>query len=103
LSYEDIKCQLKEEDEDIIRVLYSIAYIESTKFYQRKTIAKTIATSDKFKFNPPFTHTLRKTKIPLTQVDEKDSSKVILLICTLRMKRLGGVGNVMNIKLYNKV
>jgi len=40
LSYEDIKSQLKEEDEDIIGVLYSIAYIESTKFYQKRQLPK---------------------------------------------------------------
>jgi len=70
LSYSEIKSELNLSDEDIIRLLHSLACAKY-KILTKEPSTKTVTQSDYFKFNANFTDKSRKIKIPLPPVDEK--------------------------------
>eukprot|EP00253_Pinus_taeda_P026395 PITA_26395 len=70
LSYSEIKSQLNLSDEDIIRLLHSLACLKH-KILIKEPNTKSVTQSDYFEFNANFTDKSRKIKIPLPPVDEK--------------------------------
>lgn len=70
LSYSEIKSQLNLSDEDIIRLLHSLACLKH-KILIKEPNTKSVTQSDYFHFNANFTDKSRKIKIPLPPVDEK--------------------------------
>merc|ERR1711915_802102 len=70
LSYSEIKSQLNLSDEDIIRLLHSLACLKH-KILIKEPNTKSVTQSDYFQFNANFTDKSRKIKIPLPPVDEK--------------------------------
>jgi cullin 1 len=70
LSYSEIKSQLNLTDEDIVRLLHSLACAKY-KILNKEPNTKTVAQTDYFEFNAKFTDKMRRIKIPLPPVDEK--------------------------------
>lgn len=70
LSYFEIKSQLNLTDEDIVRLLHSLACAKY-KILNKEPNTKTVAQTDYFEFNAKFTDKMRRIKIPLPPVDEK--------------------------------
>eukprot|EP01018_Ginkgo_biloba_P007037 Gb_00939 [translate_table: standard] len=70
LSYVDIKSQLNLTDEDVVRLLHSLACAKH-KILLKEPNTKTVVPTDNFEFNPKFTDKMRRIKIPLPPVDEK--------------------------------
>ncbi|KAF9604479.1 hypothetical protein IFM89_006801 [Coptis chinensis] len=70
LSYSDIKGQLNLTDDDVIRLLHSLACAKY-KILNKEPNTKTILPTDTFEFNAKFTDKMRRIKIPLPPVDEK--------------------------------
>merc|ERR1711915_736485 len=70
LRYSEIKSQLNLTDEDIVRLLHSLACAKY-KILNKEPNTKTVAQTDYFEFNAKFTDKMRRIKIPLPPVDEK--------------------------------
>eukprot|EP01018_Ginkgo_biloba_P007050 Gb_40660 [translate_table: standard] len=70
LSYVDIKSQLNLTEEDVARVLHSLACAKH-KILLKEPSTTNIALTDNFEFNPQFTDKMRRIKIPLPPLDEK--------------------------------
>eukprot|EP00253_Pinus_taeda_P004246 PITA_04246 len=70
LSYSEIKSQLNLTDEDIVRLLHSLACAKY-KILNKEPNTKTVAQTDYFEFNAKFTDKMRRIQIPLPPVDEK--------------------------------
>eukprot|EP01018_Ginkgo_biloba_P018328 Gb_16689 [translate_table: standard] len=70
LSYSEVKSQLNLTDEDIVRLLHSLACAKH-KILNKEPNTKTVAQTDCFEFNAKFTDKMRRIKIPLPPVDEK--------------------------------
>ncbi|CAL9074423.1 unnamed protein product [Musa textilis] len=69
LSYAEIKAQLNSTDEDMIRVLHSLACARY-KILKKTPMTDTISPNDIFEFNFKFTDKMRRIKVPLPPVDE---------------------------------
>jgi len=70
LSFVEVKDRLRLPEEDVMRLLHSLAcarYMVLTKEPPNKMVAVT----DIFKFNADFTERIRRIKVPLPPVDEK--------------------------------
>ncbi|XP_059076285.1 cullin-1-like [Cryptomeria japonica] len=70
LSFDDIKSQLKLEDDDVTRVLYSLA-CSKYKVLLKEPNTKKISPTDYFVFNSEFTDNSKRIEIPLPHIDEK--------------------------------
>eukprot|EP01018_Ginkgo_biloba_P011463 Gb_23722 [translate_table: standard] len=70
LSYSEVKSQLNLTDEDIVRLLHSLACAKH-KILNKEPNTKTVMQNDYFEFNAKFTDKMRRIKIPLPPVDEK--------------------------------
>ncbi|KAK9839448.1 hypothetical protein WJX81_002626 [Elliptochloris bilobata] len=70
LTYADVKERLNLPDEDVMRLLHSLACAKY-KVLLKEPNTKTIGKSDSFRMNTKFTDRLRRIKIPLPPVDEK--------------------------------
>uniref|UniRef100_A0A0D6QS21 Cullin family profile domain-containing protein n=1 Tax=Araucaria cunninghamii TaxID=56994 RepID=A0A0D6QS21_ARACU len=73
LSYSEVKSQLNLTDEDIVRLLHSLACAKH-KILNKEPNTKTVSQTDYFEFNAKFTDKMRRIKIPLPPVDEKKKS-----------------------------
>uniref|UniRef100_A0A0C9S2U8 Cullin-1 n=1 Tax=Wollemia nobilis TaxID=56998 RepID=A0A0C9S2U8_9CONI len=70
LSYSEVKSQLNLTDEDIVRLLHSLACAKH-KILNKEPNTKNVSQTDNFEFNAKFTDKMRRIKIPLPPVDEK--------------------------------
>ncbi|KAH9323511.1 hypothetical protein KI387_018150, partial [Taxus chinensis] len=70
LSYAEVKSQLNLTDEDIVRLLHSLACAKY-KILLKEPNTKSVTQTDCFEFNANFTDKMRRIKIPLPPVDEK--------------------------------
>ncbi|KAI5680407.1 hypothetical protein M9H77_01634 [Catharanthus roseus] len=70
LSYSEIKTQLNLADDDLIRLLQSLACAKY-KILTKEPNTRTVSTSDYFAFNTKFTDRMRRIRIPLPPVDER--------------------------------
>ncbi|KAF9616308.1 hypothetical protein IFM89_029084, partial [Coptis chinensis] len=70
LSYSDIKEQLNLTEDDVTRLLHSLACVKY-KILNKIPNTRTISTKDVFEFNSKFTDKMRRIKVPLLPVDEK--------------------------------
>ncbi|KAH9604161.1 hypothetical protein KSS87_010501 [Heliosperma pusillum] len=70
LSYTEIAAQLNLADEDLVRVLQSLACAKY-KILIKEPSSRTVSTTDYFSFNSSFTDRMRRIRIPLPQVDER--------------------------------
>ncbi|KAF9595882.1 hypothetical protein IFM89_005368 [Coptis chinensis] len=70
LSYSDIKEQLNLAEDDVTRLLHSLACAKY-KILNKIPNTRTISTKDVFEFNSKFTDKMRRIKVPLPPVDEK--------------------------------
>eukprot|EP00850_Spirogloea_muscicola_P018689 SM000174S03344 [mRNA] locus=s174:178867:184366:+ [translate_table: standard] len=70
LSYADIKNQLNLTDEDIVRLLHSLACAKH-KLLSKDPNTRNVTVNDTFDFNANFTDKMRRIKIPLPLMDEK--------------------------------
>ena len=62
LSYFEIKSQLNLTDEDVVRLLHSLACAKY-KILTKEPNKKTVAQTDYFKFNPKFTNKMRRIEV----------------------------------------
>ncbi|KAF9591384.1 hypothetical protein IFM89_004069 [Coptis chinensis] len=70
LSYSEIREHLNLTDDDITRLLHSLACAKY-KILNKVPSARTILPTDVFEFNAEFTDKMRRIKVPLPPVDEK--------------------------------
>ncbi|CAN4091488.1 unnamed protein product [Withania somnifera] len=70
LSYSEIKSQLNLADDDLIRLLQSLACAKY-KILTKEPSNKTVSSSDHFEFNSKFTERMRRIRVPLPPVDER--------------------------------
>ncbi|KAG8389452.1 hypothetical protein BUALT_Bualt02G0230900 [Buddleja alternifolia] len=70
LSYSDIKTQLNLADEDLVRLLQSLACAKY-KILIKEPNTKSVSTNDSFTFNSKFTDKMRRIRVPLPPVDER--------------------------------
>ncbi|CAI9115589.1 OLC1v1016524C1 [Oldenlandia corymbosa var. corymbosa] len=70
LSYQELKSQLDLSDDDLKRVLHSLACAKY-KILNKDPNTRTISPTDVFEFNAKFTDRMRRIKVPLPPVDEK--------------------------------
>eukprot|EP00271_Cylindrocystis_brebissonii_P012999 TRINITY_DN32537_c0_g1_i1.p1 TRINITY_DN32537_c0_g1~~TRINITY_DN32537_c0_g1_i1.p1 ORF type:complete len:749 (-),score=177.31 TRINITY_DN32537_c0_g1_i1:795-3041(-) len=71
LTYSDIRSQLNLTDEDVTRLLHSLACSKYQILKKTPAEAKTINVNDVFEFNSAFTDRQRRLRIPLPPIDEK--------------------------------
>ena len=70
VSYNDIKSQLNQTDEDIVRLLHSLSCAKY-KILKKEPNTKMVGHKDTFEFNTKFTDKMRRIKIPLPPMDDK--------------------------------
>lgn len=70
LSYTEIQERLNLPDEDLSRMLHSLACAKY-KILLKEPEGRTISKADKFKFNAAFTDRMARIKVPVPPVDEK--------------------------------
>lgn len=70
LSYQEVQERLNLPDDDVIRLLHSLACAKY-KVLAKEPESKAVGKSDKFSFNAKFTDKMRRIKVPLPPVDEK--------------------------------
>ncbi|XP_071698690.1 cullin-1-like [Rutidosis leptorrhynchoides] len=70
LSYSDIKQQLNLADEDLVRLLQSLACAKY-KILIKEPASRTVSETDYFQFNSKFSDRMRRIRIPLPPVDER--------------------------------
>ncbi|XP_057832855.1 cullin-1 isoform X2 [Cryptomeria japonica] len=70
LSHAEIKSQLNLTDEDIVRLLHSLACAKY-KILIKEPNTKNVTQTDNFEFNANFTDKMKRIKIPLPPMDEK--------------------------------
>ncbi|KAL8143092.1 hypothetical protein V2J09_016124 [Rumex salicifolius] len=70
LSYSELKTQLNLADEDLVRVLQSLACAKY-KVLLKEPSSRTVSSTDVFTFNSGFTDRMRRIRIPLPQMDER--------------------------------
>ncbi|RAL39099.1 hypothetical protein DM860_011585 [Cuscuta australis] len=70
LSYHDIKSQLNLADEDVVRLLQSLACAKYNILIKHPK-NRTVSPNDYFEFNSKFTDRMRRIRIPLPPVDER--------------------------------
>ncbi|VFQ68632.1 unnamed protein product [Cuscuta campestris] len=70
LSYQEIKSQLNLADEDLVRLLQSLACTKY-KILIKQPNNRTVSPDDHFEFNSKFTDRMRRIRIPLPPVDER--------------------------------
>ncbi|XP_076950361.1 cullin-1-like [Bidens hawaiensis] len=70
LSYSEVKAQLNLADEDVTRLLQSLACAKY-KILIKEPHSRTVSETDHFQFNPKFTDRMRRIRVPLPPVDER--------------------------------
>nr|GEV02965.1 cullin-1-like [Tanacetum cinerariifolium] len=70
LSYSEIKSQLNLADDDVVRLLQSLACAKY-KILTKVPSSRTVSNTDVLQFNSKFTDRMRRIRIPLPPVDER--------------------------------
>ncbi|GKE51123.1 cullin-1, partial [Tanacetum coccineum] len=71
LSYSEIKTQLNLTDDNFVRFLQSLACVKY-KILTKVPSSRTVSEIDIFQFNSKFTDRMRRIRIPLPPVDERN-------------------------------
>lgn len=71
LGFRQVQEQLNLPDEDVSRLLHSLACAKYKILVKEPTTTKNVTKEDKFRFNKSFTDRMRRIKVPLPPVDEK--------------------------------
>ncbi|KAH7654986.1 E3 ubiquitin ligase Cullin 2 component protein [Dioscorea alata] len=71
LSFEEIMIQLNLDKDDLVWVLHSLS-CSKYKILKKEPSSESVSHDDHFKFNSEFTVTMRKIKVPLPRVEDKE-------------------------------
>lgn len=71
LTFQQVQEQLNLPDEDVNRLLHSLACAKYKILTKEPATTKNVGKMDKFRFNKSFTDRMRRIKVPLPPVDEK--------------------------------